>query len=190
MVKRVRATTDAPFGLLTYANIVYHLGFARFCGLAASSGIDSVLVADMPPEESGGLLAEMRKHGLRSVFIVSELTPPDRMRFICANTDAFVYVVSRLGTTGVQTDFSASVRGTVERLRAVTRVPLCVGFGISTPVHVTAVARAGADGAIVGSRLVSIIEKKLRSTSSMLRALDREARRLRGAALRAGRGRA
>jgi tryptophan synthase alpha chain len=158
MLARLRRTTDIPFGLLLYANTAHHPGYDTFCARAADAGVDSILVADMPPEESGPFVAALRKHGLRSVFIVSELTPPSRAKAICARTDGFVYVVSRLGTTGVQTGFSASVRSTLSRLRGLTKHPLCVGFGLSTPDHVRRVKAAGADGAIVGSALVKVIE--------------------------------
>jgi tryptophan synthase alpha chain len=182
MIRRLRANTDVPFGLLLYANTVHHLGFDVFCERAARAGIDSVLVADMPPEESKGLLKAMRKHGLQSVFIVSELTSADRIRFISRHTDAFIYVVSRLGTTGVQSNFSVSVRETIARLRKLTTLPLCVGFGISSAKHVASVRDAGADGAIVGSKLVSIIEHERAKPRLMLKTIYRTVRQFRRAA--------
>jgi tryptophan synthase alpha chain len=174
MLGRLRRTTDIPFGLLLYANTVHHPGYDTFCARAADAGVDSILVADMPPEEASSFTRALRTHGLRSVFIVSELTPPDRAKAICEHTDGFVYVVSRPGTTGVQKSLSGSVGGTLKRLRRLTTRPLCVGFGISTPDHVRRVKAAGADGAIVGSALVKIIEE-LRGGSkrTMLRALGR-----------------
>jgi tryptophan synthase alpha chain len=113
----------------------------------------------------------MKKHGLQSVFIVSELTSTERIRFICRHTDAFIYVVSRLGTTGIQRSFSVSVRETLARLRKLTTLPLCVGFGISSAKHVASVRDAGADGAIVGSKLVSIIEHQRAKPRLMLKTL-------------------
>ena len=181
MIERLRAYSDIPFGLLLYANTIYHIGFETFCAKAASAGIDSILVADMPPEEADGLLATMRQSGLQSVFIVSELTSKQRMRFICRHTTAFVYVVSRLGTTGIQKDFSASVRKTIAQLRAATSLPLCVGFGISSPQHVADVREAGADGAIVGSRLVSIIESDRAQPRAMLHSIRAIVRQLHAA---------
>jgi tryptophan synthase alpha chain len=159
LMRRLRSHTDIPFGLLCYANTVLHRGIDRFCEEAAAAGIDSILVADLPPEESGDLRASMHRYGLGQVFIVSELTPPARLRFICSQVDSFVYVVSRLGTTGIDSSLSASVGPTIRRLKRTTKKPLAVGFGISTPDHVVAVKKAGADAAIVGSALVSLIEK-------------------------------
>jgi tryptophan synthase alpha chain len=159
LIRRLRdADDEVPFGLLCYANTVLHLGPERFCREAVQAGIDSLLVADLPPEESDDLSAAMQRYGLGRVFIVSELTPPERMRMIVDNIDSFVYVVSRLGTTGVDSTLRGSVAATLGRLKRVTKKPLVVGFGISTPDHVAAMAKAGVDGVIIGSALVSVIE--------------------------------
>ncbi|MFP4415735.1 MAG: tryptophan synthase subunit alpha [Fibrobacterota bacterium] len=168
MIASLRANTETPFGLLLYANSIYHLGIDDFCRRAADAGIDSLLVADMPPEESNDLLQSMDRHGLKSVFIVSELTDESRTRYICQNTTGFIYVVSRLGTTGVKQQFSLTVNDTIERLRSCTHLPLCVGFGISSSDHVKAVKQSGADGAIVGSKLVGIIEQYRNNQDEML----------------------
>jgi tryptophan synthase alpha chain len=178
LIASLRRYSDKPMGLLVYANSVLHLGYREFCKQASEAGVDSILIADMPPEESGEMLDAMSFFGLQSVFIVSELTPPDRMRLICEATTGFVYVVSRLGSTGVQTSLDMTVKKTLSGLHKVAAgvttgrssllLPLCVGFGISTPEHVTLVKKAGADGAIVGSALVDIIEKNLDHPKRML----------------------
>ena len=159
LIRRIRAASDIPIGLLGYTNTMLHLGCERFCREAADAGIDSLLFADMPPEESVKLRESMALYGLGSVFIVSELTPPDRMKMIVSLVDSFVYVASRLGATGVGAEFSAEVASTLRRLKKVTKKPLAVGFGISTPGHVVAMRKAGADAAIVGSALVAVIEE-------------------------------
>ena len=161
LIKNIRAFTDIPIGLLTYANTVNHLGNDAFCKKAANAGIDSILVADMPPEESHALGKSMRKYGIGRVFIVSEFTPDERMRYICGFIDSFVYVVSRPGITGVDTTLSASVKTTLARLKRITDKPAAVGFGISTPEHAREVTKCGADGVIVGSALVTEIEKSV-----------------------------
>lgn len=158
MIRKIRKRTDIPIGLLLYSNTISCIGYDEFCRRAAKSGIDSLLVADMPPEESGELQKSMRRYGIGRVFIVTEFTPEERMRFICEHTDSFVYVVSRPGTTGTDTELSTSVRSTLERLKRITDKPAAVGFGISTPEHVKQVGEAGADGVIVGSALVKEIE--------------------------------
>ncbi len=161
LIAKIRAYGDLPLGLLLYANTAHHCGYRDFCSMAADAGVDSLLVADMPPEEYGEIGEEMHAAGISRVFIVSELTPPGRMKMICDKVDAFVYVVSRLGATGTGTTLSRSVHATLDRLRKVTDKPLAVGFGISTPAHVGEVTAAGADGAIVGSALVKLIEENL-----------------------------
>lgn len=160
MISAIRTSSTIPIGLLLYANTVHHLGYRTFCTQATEAGIDSLLIADLPPEEYDDVGREMKRTGLQRVFIVSELTPPARMIYITRQVDAFVYVVSRLGTTGTDSTLSSSVAQTLGELKKVTKKPLAVGFGISTPEHVRAVIDAGADAAIVGSALVKTIEAK------------------------------
>jgi tryptophan synthase alpha chain len=173
IVKNLRDYSPVPIGVLMYANSALHLGYDTFCKRSCDAGIDSILIADMPPEESQELLIAMDKNGLQSVFIVTELTPPKRMRMICDKTTGFVYVVSRLGSTGIQTSMDTGVKATLSKLKKVTKLPLCVGFGISTPEHVAQVKKAGADGAIVGSALVDVIEKNLNDPKAMLKEIKR-----------------
>jgi tryptophan synthase alpha chain len=115
---------DIPIGILMYANSAHYIGYDIFCKRAADAGIDSLLVADMPPEESGELFAAMKTNNLETVYIVSELTPQKRMDYICKQVTGFVYVVSRLGTTGVHTALSTSVAQTLKRLKKTTAIPL------------------------------------------------------------------
>jgi tryptophan synthase alpha chain len=159
LISRMRSNTEMPFGLLLYANIIEHVGVETFCRKAADAGIDSLLVADLPPEESEKLATSMKDTGLSRVFIVSELTPPDRTKMICEHVDAFVYVVSRLGATGTNSAPSDSIKETLAKIKAVSDLPCAVGFGISTPEHVRQITACGAEGVIVGSALVSQIEK-------------------------------
>ncbi len=181
LIKEIRSFTDIPIGLLTYANTINHLGAEAFCKRAAQAGIDSILTADMPPEESGDLAVSMRRHGIGRVYIVSEFTPDDRMRYICNNVDSFVYVVSRPGVTGADAELSASVKTTLSRLRRVTNKPAAVGFGISTPKHARGVTKAGAQGVIVGSALVSVIEDAVNKGVSPARALTKRVKELKAA---------
>lgn len=176
LIKKIRRYSDIPIGLLLYANTLNHRGYAAFCRSAADAGIDSLLVADMPPEEHGSLRQEMSKTGLSSVFIVSELTPPGRMHMICREVDAFVYVVSRLGTTGTGSSLSETVGITLRKLKKISSKPLAVGFGISTPAHVREVIAAGANGAIVGSALVKVIEAGLNRPDTLTQLIEKKVR--------------
>jgi tryptophan synthase alpha chain len=159
LVKNIRQYTTIPFGLLLYANIIEHVGYDSFCSRAADAGLDSLLVADLPPEESDKLETAMKKAGLGRVFIITELTPPSRTKMICDHIDSFVYVVSRLGATGTNSAPSDSIKDTISKIKAVSDKPCAVGFGISTPDHVRQITAAGAEGVIVGSALVSMIEQ-------------------------------
>jgi len=181
LIEEIRYFTDIPIGLLTYTNTINHLGAEAFCKRAAQAGIDSILTADMPPEESVALDVQMRKYGIGRVYIVTEFTPDDRMRYICDNVDSFVYVVSRPGVTGVDTKLSSSVKTTLSRLRRVTNKPAAVGFGISTPEHARDVTKAGAQGVIVGSALVSVIEDAADKGVSPVRALKKKVSALKAA---------
>jgi tryptophan synthase alpha chain len=187
LMKAIRNYDHAiPIGLLLYANTVHFPGYKAFCKAAAEAGIDSLLVADMPPEEYDELGKEMTAAGLLRVFIVSELTPPDRMSMICDATDAFVYVVSRLGTTGTDASLSGSVAATVKKLKSVTDKPLAVGFGISTPDHVRQVVAAGADGAIVGSALVKLIEANLAAIDKLPAVIGKSVHAFKAATIKNG----
>lgn len=181
LIKKIRLYSDLPIGVLLYANTAHRLGYRQFCRRAADAGIDSLLIADMPPEEHEEIGREMAATGLLRVFIVSELTPVQRMRMICRKVDAFVYVVSRLGTTGIASTMSESVGATLSKLKSVTDKPLAVGFGISTPAHVRGVITAGADGAIVGSALVKFIEENIGKTSALPSVFEKKVRAFKNA---------
>jgi tryptophan synthase alpha chain len=160
LVSRLRRyAPDTPFGVLCYANTLFRYGYDAFCKKASHTGIDSLLVVDCPPHEAPQLYTAIRQYGLCPVFIVSELTPDARIRHIVRSARGFLYIVSRLGPTGTDTAMHRSVGTTLSRVRGFTDLPLCVGFGISTPAHIRSVRHAGADGAIVGSALVRLIEE-------------------------------
>lgn len=182
-IKRIRQYSDIPIGILIYANSVYHLGYNEFCRRASLAGIDSLLVADLPPEESGQLCTAMKRHGIGTVYIVSELTPDKRAEAICNQVDSFVYVVSRLGTTGTDHTLNTTVAHTLHRLKKLTDKPLAVGFGISTPAHVQQVKKAGAHAAIVGSALVKVIEENLKTPTALLKKIGMSVKRFKEATL-------
>jgi len=167
-IKELRQYTDIPIGLLVYGNLVFQRGIKKFYSDASSAGINSVLIADVPPEESDEYVKAARKHKIDTVFIVSPLTSNLRLKKIDKKTHGFIYVVSRLGVTGARTSLEASTLSLIKRIRSSANKPLCVGFGISKPQHVKAVIKAGADGAIVGSAIVNLIEKNIKNKKKML----------------------
>ena len=144
--------------IFTYFNPVLRFGLGRFCALAASCGVDGVLITDMIVEEAGEYLAEMRANRLQPIFLAAPTSTDQRLQMIGSVSQGFVYAISRVGITGAQQNLAADARRLVERLRHFTRLPIAVGFGISTAEHVAAVGEF-ADAAVIGTAIVSLIEK-------------------------------
>jgi len=168
-IKQIRKfSKNIPIGILIYANLIYQRGINKFYKEAKNAGIDSVLVADLPIEEADQYIKAARKNKINTIFIVSPLTSNDRLKKITKKIRGFVYVVSRLGVTGARKDLEQGTLNLLKRIRPQTKLPLCVGFGISKPEHIKAICKAGADGAIIGSAIVKIIEKNLKNKKAML----------------------
>jgi tryptophan synthase alpha chain len=169
LVRRVRVRSETPIVILTYANPVVRRGIEGFYGEAASAGVDGVIVVDMPPEEAVSAIAAARTRGIDQIFLVAETTSDERLPAILARTGGFVYLVSTLGVTGARKELpptAFALLGRVKRQQA--GIPLAVGFGISTPAQAVALADAGADGVIVGSAIVGLVEEHLGDTERML----------------------
>jgi tryptophan synthase alpha chain len=159
LVRRIRAESQVPLVLFTYLNPVYAYGFEKFHADAAAAGADGVLLLDLPPDEDG-LNAELSSGpGLHRIRLIAPTTPPDRMRQLAAASQGFIYYISREGVTGAQTTLATNIAEQVAEIKkGGCTVPVCVGFGISTPAQARAVAEA-ADGVVVGSAIVRIIEE-------------------------------
>ena len=155
-------------------------GMERFCADAAAAGVDGVLLTDMIVEEADEYLAAMRAHGLAPIFLAAPTSPDARLAKIAEVSRGFVYAIARVGITGAQAEMTNDAEQLVARLRRYTKLPIAVGFGISSAEHVEAVGRF-ADAAVVGSALVSIIEASSREIASA--AIGRFIEGLRPAAL-------
>jgi tryptophan synthase alpha chain len=167
LVRRLRAEfPDAPIVFYTYYNLVFANGVEAYVRAATAAGVDGMLTLDLPPEEAGEVLAAAKKHGLDTVFIIAPTTPDARIPKIAAATTGFIYYVSREGVTGVRKDAAANIPEAVARIRAHTKLPIAVGFGISTRAQVAQVA-AQADGVVVGSALVNCIRENLGAPAKM-----------------------
>jgi tryptophan synthase alpha chain len=160
-IRQVKRHKDVPIGLLMYYNLIQQYGAAKFFQDFHAAGVNSVLVADLSIDDADEILVPAEAAGLDSVFMVTPNTAPDRMKRIAARTTGFVYTVSLLGVTGSREALSGAADGLVRRLKELTDVPICVGFGVSKPEHARTIADAGADGVIIGSRLVAMIESNL-----------------------------
>jgi len=168
LIRQVKAYADVPIGLLMYYNLIYHYGSDRFYRDAAAAGVNSVLVADVSIDDADEIAVPASAAGLDTVFMATPITSIDRMKLIASKTTGFIYTVSLLGVTGARDELSDTVEGLVGKLKGLTDVPVCVGFGISTPEHAAAVAKAGADGVIIGSKIVGLIEKNLGDTEKIV----------------------
>ena len=177
-VRDLRKYTDIPIGFLTYYNLVYQRGLEKFYQDAHKAGVNSILIADLSIEEASDVIKVSKKTGIDTVFMISQLSDDNRIKKIASASNGFIYLVSRLGVTGVRNELQHSALSLIKRVRKFTDKPLCVGFGISTPSHVKEVINAGADGAIVGSAIVELVGKNFGNKEKMLNEIGDFAREL------------
>ncbi|WP_292731594.1 tryptophan synthase subunit alpha [Methanoculleus sp.] len=181
LVREVRDYAPAlPVVLFTYYNIVYRRGPGRFFAEAAAAGADGVLIVDLPSEESGEVAPYAARHGIDRIALIAPTTSPERQNAILRQASGFVYLISLEGVTGERDRLPSGIAGLVGAVREKTDLPLAVGFGISRPEHVGAVAAAGANGVIVGSALVRLIEEHPGDEAGMHEALRTAIGALRG----------
>lgn len=158
LVASVRRELTAPIVLFTYFNPVHRRGVANFADQAATSGVDGVLCVDLPPEEARAEAAPaLAAAGVDRVFLLSPTSPKERVRQAGELGSGFLYYVSRTGVTGERAELPSELEDEVKRVRKVAKLPVAVGFGISTPEQVGDVGRI-ADGVVVGSALVRLVE--------------------------------
>ncbi|MDX6682261.1 MAG: tryptophan synthase alpha chain [Solirubrobacteraceae bacterium] len=143
-----------PVVLMGYVNLVLARTPDGFAATAAAAGVSGLIVPDLPLEEAGEIEQACEAHGIALVALVAPTTPDERLRAIGARVRGFLYTVSVVGTTGERETDEDAHRALLDRVKACTDVPVAIGFGISTPEQASAAARAGADGVIVGTRLV------------------------------------
>ncbi|GBC71760.1 Tryptophan synthase alpha chain [Candidatus Calditenuaceae archaeon HR02] len=178
----IKKSLEAPVVILSYLNPIYRMGFRRFFEEASSSGVDGVVVPDLPVEESADFREEARRAGVDTIFLASPTTSDSRLDQILRASQGFVYLVSLLGVTGVRRELSPEASRLLERVRARRERPyLAVGFGVSSPEHVAALVKGGAEGVIVGSALVKIVEQNLSNPSKCSEQLQSFAAKLKEA---------
>ena len=171
VVRQFRAThPDTPLLLFGYYNPFLAYGLEKMATDAAEAGVDAFLVVNLPPEEAGEFKAALAPHGLDMILLVSPNTPEARVAHITAEASGFIYYVSITGVTGTGLSPEASIRAGVERIRRHSDLPVCVGFGIRTPEDARRVS-ALADGVVVGSALVRLVEEGARDAVEPVGAL-------------------
>ncbi len=156
LVADLRRESDVPVVLFTYVNPVLRMGFDAFADRARTVGVDGVLLLDIPIEEFDEAGKTLEQHAIDPIFLVSPTTTEARLTIAAARGRGFLYAISRLGVTGVRDTVAGSARPLVERIRAVSDLPVALGFGISRPEHVREVVQY-ADAAVVGSAIVNVI---------------------------------
>ena len=165
MVHDVRARCDLPILTMVSYSIVSRIGPEGYFQRAAAAGVDGVIIPELPADEGKEVARLAQSNGLDEVFLVAPTTPPERMKAIAARSRGFIYYIAVAGTTGARNELPPDLADHITRLKAATGKPVAVGFGISRPEQVAAVARV-ADGVIVGSALV----RKVADLSSRPRA--------------------
>ncbi len=171
LVTAVRRETSIPLVLMGYYNPVFRYGAERFAQDAARAGVDALLLVDLPPEEAGEISAAAQAAGLALITLLAPTTPRERMRQLAAAAQGYIYYVSMTGVTGAQKISPADIRAAVEELKTMTAVPVGVGFGITTAEEAASVGEF-ADGVVVGSALVRIIETYAQSTELLPRVAE------------------
>jgi tryptophan synthase alpha chain len=172
----IRRGSEIPLLLFTYLNPVLRYGLAELARDAAAAGIDGCLLTDVSVEEASGYVEAMRAQGLDTVFLAAPTSTDRRLELVARYSSGFVYLVSRTGVTGERESLSEMAAPLARRVRAVTSLPLALGFGISRPEHVREAARH-ADAVVVGSAIVRIIERNGPSLEAELEAYVRSLRK-------------
>ncbi len=166
VARQLRDKVDIPLVFMTYFNPVFGYGLEKFGTACAGSGISGLIIPDLPPEEGAELEAISQRQGLDLIYLLAPTSTEERIRLVAAKSRGFIYLVSVTGVTGARDRLPADLEAFVTRVRKIATQPLCVGFGISTPEQASQIARI-ADGVIVGSRLIQLMEAEDNFTSSV-----------------------
>lgn len=179
LVKKVRDQIQTPIVFLIYYNLVFHYGLERFVKDAIHSGLDGVVIPDLPPEESKELCKIAKKNKFSVIHLLAPTSSIDRIKKVSSAATGFIYYVSLTGTTGARKKLPKELGENLRNIKKITNMPVCVGFGISTPAQVKEVQKS-ADGAIVGSAIIKVIEKNI-GNKDLVKKVGRFAKRLKGA---------
>ncbi|MFH0771280.1 MAG: tryptophan synthase subunit alpha [Candidatus Omnitrophota bacterium] len=158
LVGRLRPSTQIPVALMTYYNPVLRYGLKRFVSDCGKSGVDGVIIPDLPADEAGELISISKPANFATIFFLSPTSSEDRFKMVSSRSKGFIYYVSLTGITGARESLPNEVAKRVRLIKTFTRKPICVGFGVSSPEQVRDICKV-ADGVIVGSAVVKMIEK-------------------------------
>lgn len=170
IVKNLRDQTEIPIALMSYYNPIFRMGEEAFCKATQDAGVDGVIVPDLPPEQAQRLLEVAPRYNLATIFLVAPTSPPERMQLIASVSTGFIYCVSVTGVTGARAMLSDEIGPMITELRKHTDKPISVGFGVSTSEQAKQVAGI-ADGVIVGSAIINVIEEHMDDETKLLTAV-------------------
>ena len=168
---RLRQRVTIPLVFMSYYNPILSFGLEAFCRASAEVGVDGLIVPDLPPEEGTELEVGTKKHNLDLIYLLTPASTEERISLVAEKSQGFIYLVSLTGVTGARQALPAELEGFVRRVRQVTTKPLCVGFGVSNPEQARRVAKI-ADGVIVGSRLIQLVDEDVTLSALKAAALD------------------
>jgi len=157
VAEKLRRKVDVPLVFMTYFNPILRYGLEEFCGACSRSGIDGLIIPDLPPDEGSELEDITLKHNLDLIYLLAPTSSEERIRLVAGRAHGFIYLVSITGVTGTRDSLPPELNSFVARVRKAAKQPLCVGFGISTSEQASQVAEI-ADGVIVGSRIIQLME--------------------------------
>lgn len=185
IAKKIKKKHNIPIAIMTYYNLLFKMGLDNFFSPAKQCQVDATIIPDLPLEEAADYKKAATKYGLDTIFLAAPSTSNERLLQMVDCSSGFLYLVSRFGVTGTKVNVEDSTLSLVKATLAVTndRIPVAVGFGFSKPEHVKRIIRAGANGVIVGSVFVNIINANLSKTDKMLTELEETARKLKTATL-------
>jgi len=174
IAKEIRQSHDVPIVIMTYYNPVFKMGLDKFFILAKKSMVDGMIVPDLPVEEAADYIKAAKKCGIDTIFLAAPSTSNERLPKIVGCSSGFLYLVSHFGVTGALSAIEDSTIQLVKRVLPFTsgNVPLAVGFGVSKPEHVKRIIGAGADGVIVGSAFINVIQKHKNNPDAMIKKLE------------------
>ncbi len=186
LIRELSSQHKVPLMILTYYNPILAMGVERFMENAKKSGVDGIAVPDLPVEESNGFRATALEHNIDCIYLAAPNTSRPRLRSIIEKSKGFLYLVSLYGVTGPRETLSPQALEAVRIVKSVAKgkIPISAGFGISKPEHVSAIMRSGADGAIVGSALVRIVQDHLGDPAGAEKPLKETVRALKAATRR------
>lgn len=177
IARQVRERSKAGLIIFSYVNPILQFGLEKFCQAAKNAGVDGVLVTDLPVEEAADYLRAMKPHKLAPIFLAAPTSPDERLKTVARHSKGFVYAISRTGITGARQEVAGDAQALVQRLRALTKLPIAVGFGVSNAAQFQQVSQF-ADAVVIGSAIVQLIENnaghEASAVAEFLKGLRRE----------------